>query len=549
MAQLLETIFKPEAKTVREIFDGGSYFQVPDYQRPYSWEDEQIEQLWDDLYSAFQNDDPSYFLGPVILSRTNQGYNEIIDGQQRLTALTILFCVLRDLYFSNDNKILNRVKSLEENRYRLRLITQLNYQNQFEQEILNQVKFPKEKPVAKGKERLFLNTAWIYRQKLNEIGTIDTIERFVNYILNNVVLITITCSNLASAIKLFQVLNTRGLDLSNSDLIKSHLYSRLNDDLQRSKFISTWNQVETIARQTGESLENLFTYYEYYLLGRVPKRTLYLELEDQFRGKDPNTVIYEFKKFVEHYYDVCELQSKEAFSLRYLPNQVFWKSILISAMMVDFPAFDELIKVIRRLYYAYWVAGYTTAKVRQLSFNIISMLKQGKALNEIKNEIDEKMGMDRVIQRVQESLDGDAYENRWLKPLLVVLEYEQTDDSKIIHIELDRNLHVDHILPKKWAFINYWKNMWNEKDAIQWLNKIGNLALLSGRKNISASNRPFEEKKKSYDGKGLDGKTAFLTSQVVAQKIDWTLKEVRERQSWVTEQINRILDLRVIAQA
>ena len=99
-------IFKPDAKTIAKIFgDADSYYQVPDYQRPYSWEDEQIEQLWDDLYSAMQSGDESYFLGPMILIRTKDGYFEVVDGQQRLTTLTILFCVLRDLYGSDIEKL------------------------------------------------------------------------------------------------------------------------------------------------------------------------------------------------------------------------------------------------------------------------------------------------------------------------------------------------------------------------------------------------------------------------------------------------------------
>ena len=92
-------IFKPDAKTIMKIFgDTDSYYHIPDYQRPYSWEDEQIEQLWDDIYSAMELGNESYFLGPMILIRAPGGYFEVVDGQQRLTTLTILFCVIRDVY-------------------------------------------------------------------------------------------------------------------------------------------------------------------------------------------------------------------------------------------------------------------------------------------------------------------------------------------------------------------------------------------------------------------------------------------------------------------
>src|SRR3989304_6903439 len=108
-------IFKPDAKTIVKIFsDADSYYQVPDYQRPYSWEDEQIEQLWDDLNSAIESGDESYFLGPMILIKTKDGF-DVVDGQQRLTTLTILFCVIRDLYKDEleklDRALIKKIKN------------------------------------------------------------------------------------------------------------------------------------------------------------------------------------------------------------------------------------------------------------------------------------------------------------------------------------------------------------------------------------------------------------------------------------------------------
>jgi len=171
-------IFKPEAKNISKIFgDADSYYLIPDYQRPYSWKDEQIEQLWDDIYSAMESGDESYFLGPLILIKRG-GYLEVVDGQQRLTTLTILFCVLRDLYESKlkdldktlSASIRDAIKSLVKEEPRLKLITQMNYQNKFENEILNEVKFPEEELTSKEKEQeKFKNAAFIFKQKLEEL--------------------------------------------------------------------------------------------------------------------------------------------------------------------------------------------------------------------------------------------------------------------------------------------------------------------------------------------------------------------------------------------
>jgi len=555
--------FKPESTTIRKIFDGTNYYQVPDYQRPYSWEDEQIEQLFDDIYDAFKNEDYGYFLGPVILVKTKDGDFEIVDGQQRLTTLTILFCVLRDLYLKHlsdkkeedrvlKRKILNAIKSMVEEKYRLRLVTQAQYQNQFEQEILSKVKFPQAAFTKAEKKKLkykFMNAALISKKKLDEIGKTEKIKKFVEYLLEKVVMITISCSNKASAIRLFQVLNTRGLDLSPADLVKSSLYAMLNEN-RRKQFVSTWGQIETLAENIDESVSDLLAYYRNYLLASKPRRALFEELEATFRKKKgnkekkANKVVYDFKKFVDSCVDVWNEESKTINSLWYLPNQVFWFSILAAARKVNFKNFQGLSKELRRLYYSYWIAGYTTAKIRDFSYEIMKDVKKKRELKGIRKKIDNKMKGDRVKERIRENLSDDVYGNSWLKPLLITVEYEQTDASKIAYIELDRKIHIDHILPQKWESISYWKNKWKKDQAKEWLNRIGNLTLLSGKKNIEASNNSFKKKKKIYKGTGLDGTTAFLITQRILRENEWTSKQVIQRQKWFLKQIKAKLNLK-----
>jgi len=552
MKEDLSGIFQPEAKTIMKIFgDADSYYQIPDYQRPYRWNDEQIEELWDDIYSAMQSNDESYFLGPMILIRTKNGYFEVVDGQQRITTLTILFCVLRDLHFKKDNRILNAIRSLVDQKYRLRLITQSHYQNQFEQEILNGITFPQNKFSKKQREEnKFINAALIFRDKLKAIEDKDEqIVELVDYLLNKVIMITITCSKQSFAIKLFQVLNTRGLDLTNTDLIKSYLYGGLDTKIKEQQFNSTWREMETISNQIEEDLEDLFTYYEYYLLARNPKHSLYDELTNTnwFKEKDPNKAIYHVKTFIDNFSKISQLESKLIFSFWYLPNQVFWKSILTTAKMRDFDDFEGLCKELRKFYYCYWIAGYTTSKIKQLSFNLIGWIKEEKRLDEIKKEIDGKMTEDNVFKWMKENLQNDAYGNSWLKPLLALIEYEQTDNSKLSFIGLDRKLHADHILPEKWFKNEEWKEMWTEEQAEKWLHKIGNLTLLSGKKNIAQHNDPPSKKAEIYE-KGHGGTTAFEISKRIIKILEtgtWTEDDVKDRQKWIIGQVEKILGLNI----
>lgn len=547
-------VFEPDTQTVRKILGSTNYYRIPDYQRPYSWGDEEIERLWDDISSAFNDKDEYYFLGPVILARRKDGDLEVVDGQQRLTTLTILLCILRDFHLKNlkskdkvlRNQVSNTILSMVDNRYRLRLITQANYQNQFEQEILKKVVLPQGALTKSEKRKLknkFKNAAWFLKNQLDELhdkSGINKIKSLTRYILQSVVMVTITCSDRVSAIKLFQVINTTGLDLSLADLVKSSLISRL-DSRKHDQFISTWRDIEYIAESNDESVSDLLTYYAYYLLASKPKRSLPEELERKFKKKNSNTVAHNFKVFAEHYDTILNTKSKMIYSLRNLPDRVFWKTILIAAKREGFSRFKQLCKKLRNLYYSYWIAGYTTAKTRNFSFKLIRLIKEGKFLSEITKEIEEALEEDGVSEYAKDNLEGDCYGETWLKPLLILIEYEQTDE--LVFIEYSRHLHVDHILPEKWKKKRYWRRRWTDEEADELLHTLGNLTLLSGKKNIQASNEDFPKKKKIYKGKGLDGKTSFQISQRILRKSEWTAKEVRKRQRWLTRQTKNILGL------
>ena len=119
-------------------------------------------------------------------------------------------------------------------------------------------------------------------------------------------------------------------------------------------------------------------------------------------------------------------------------------------------------------------------------------------LNYIKDEINQKLIEDKVIQKVIRNLNEPIYGSRWCAPLLILIEYKQTDNSNINYIKLDNFLNIEHILPQGYKKIKYWNELFIPEEAENILNTIGNLTLLSGKKNIGASNKPFKEKLEIY---------------------------------------------------
>ena len=279
-----------------------------------------MERLWEDLYDAYENQEknPNYFLGSIITIPKGNGYQDIVDGQQRITTLMILFCVIRDLYPNINQSIdvsknshvikMKRIKGFicdADDRTRLKLQTHPSDQNDFEQCVLKDGASFEEISLEQDEESVkfkFKQTAKIFREKLLDIGEKET-GKFVNYIGNYVKIIKIACKGRSFAVKLFQVLNDRGKELDPSDLIKSDLLLNLPEESKHEQFNADWNQVKSIIEgvDCDKNMDEMFTLYVYYHLGANPKRSVYEEMKNISKNKDSNQIINDFKEFCSLY--------------------------------------------------------------------------------------------------------------------------------------------------------------------------------------------------------------------------------------------------------
>ena len=581
----MEDIFRPSSLTIKQLFgNADSLYQIPRYQRAYSWGDDQLEKLWDDLIEAKEND-PNYFLGSVITAKSedSKNYLDIVDGQQRLTTLTILLCVYRDLFpninddlldtdpFAIDNKVIGSSIRFNDRFERLRLRTHSNHQSDFDTIVLNgnttNLKKPTKQDLRKEEPKhKFINTALFFTNKLKELGE-DGAGGLINYLFNSVKIIRIDCQSVAFAIKLFQVLNDRGLDLSNADLIKSFLIGKIqkkysdDDELKKQmedQFMDDWKICENYSNETETSLNDLFVMYEYYILAQNPKKSLYDELVLQFKDKDSNQIIINVKLFIENYKrEIFEKEDKLTYSFFYIGWGIFWRAILLTALTEKHPDYNEFIKLFRRYYYLNWISGFTLTKIKQTSFNIIKWLKENRTLEYIKNELEQNLTQNDTIRKATENLKGEMYYESWCKPLLFMIEYQQTDDSSLNFFEMsDKNIQVEHILPKAYKSNAEWNTKFEGNETISnWINTGGNLTLLSGKKNRDASNYSFEKKIKAYNGKGFyaddsEGITAFRITQNIVNHYndntyskEWTEQAIVDRWNWFCGQVEVLLDI------
>lgn len=585
----MEDPFKPSSMSIKALFgDTNSFYKIPRYQRPYKWENEQVDQLWDDISEAFQNKVPNYFLGSIITAKPRDDeksvYMDVVDGQQRLTTLMIMFCVIRDLYpdinarnldenpFAVDIDSINRSIRVGKTSNRLKLYTHVNAQSDFDGLILKGNTLELKKPykyqirIDEEPKYKFINTACIFHEKFKELGK-DASEEFINYLFNQVQIIRIDCANRDFAIKLFQVLNDRGMDLTAADMIKSFLLEKLytkyvDDDptskLRENQFISDWRYMEQSIKACDISLNDLFIIYEYHILGQNPKKSLYDELQNAFADEDPNVVIGDIKNFADTYFkDIYDKDDKILFSLKYIRWNMYWKSILLTALHKEYSDYEKLKKQLRRFYYLYWIAGKTLSQIKQTSFNLIKWVKENKPISDIEDELNKKLKNDGIESIAIRNLTSENIATEpWIKPLLLMMEYNVTDNSKLAFIELNKNLHLEHILPIKYKKFSEWNHI-TDVTATKWINSAGNITLLSGAKNIEASNNPFNTKMDVYKGKGKyedknDKITAFLTTQSLVKNYDdgkygglWNLETMSDRWKWFFSEIEEMLEIDV----
>ena len=219
---------KAGVKSLKNILcDNDLFYQIPDYQRPYSWDKDELSDLIDDLADAHNhNKNEDYFCGSLVLFNNKEDKRfDIIDGQQRITTFIVLSCVFRDFYLDSlKNKARDFIKDSIQDKYdsekrKLKFLTDENYQNLFEQTVLKKIDVE-----GKTKKNQYLKNAKalqdFFKNKTDD-EEIKNINEFVEWVFENVVMTRIICPSNDSAIQIFNVLNDRGMPLSSIDILKS----------------------------------------------------------------------------------------------------------------------------------------------------------------------------------------------------------------------------------------------------------------------------------------------------------------------------------------
>lgn len=556
-------MMKIEQLNVKQFLETGREepFLVPDYQRPYSWGEEEIVTLFNDLLlftegdvsKKNKNSNDTYFLGTVISFKNENGEQEIIDGQQRITSL---FLLLRAIYtklktFSKKTNLYDELLSEIEPILWKNVIKSegavknvLISSSVINDEGNNILKGILENGVTKeeANDRYSLN--YTLFQRLFDGLVYENpglMFEFVRYVLNRTLICPIITESQEGALNIFSTLNTRGMPLSESDIFKAKIYNFL-DDSQKNRFIERWKELTEKAEYVNEDIQQIFYYYMFYLraldgdsatttigIRKYFSQNNFAKLFNKSLLKDLNSILDLWAVVVKKQSLENSKWSKNNQIIKMLdvlssyPNE-FWKYPVIIYYLVhkENPEFEKrFLKFLKKLTIEL-VANYLVkptvlavkAGILKLNVEITKKLSppvtfQNLPLDSLKTKLRLpsknlfKMTLKMMVYNFQEELLPD----KW--------EIEQIYPSKSVEGFNDEAL---------------------ETVSKDYLDSIGNKIPFEKRSTIKASKDYFQKKRILYLRSQIPYVKEFATKHVT----HWNIEDIKKRNEFITEEIMRL---------
>jgi hypothetical protein len=529
-----------ETRTIGAILKEEFFYRIPEYQRPFSWDTDNFEDLVDDILEA--NKGQEYFLGTFVLHKQERdGVFDVVDGQQRLTSLMILLACLRDVVKDEKFKADIQKKILQEEDVVDNIPLKIRLEVKDRKLFSELVVAPEGTTAINDKSSLpepewrYLNAVNIFRSRLNGLSQ-EEIEQVIRFISQRCVVIFLATHNFAVAFRLFTIVNDRGKQLRRIDILKATNIAPdvITKDTVRSRIAQEWEEVE---KELGESkFENVFHLVRLVLLKDKPQGDLLKEFEDRIFNKKGVTkgepffnLIFEYAKLYTKIFDDRDIVPEES------PDHIKYRA-LIHIMDSEFSASEwracllyfakqfggsqlyAFCLKMEKIYLAQWVKG-TRKDERYADYSkILGLIEAKKKPGEIVAEM--TFDADAIRTATQRP---DVYTPGFSKYMLLRLELAASEHA--VPKEFTAR-SVEHVLPQKPHQTGYWATHHDLARIDEYVNKIGNLVLLSKGKNSSAGNYDFPEKKRRY----LKSRVSdYPRSIQVLEYDDWLRETIEDR--------------------
>lgn len=546
-------------------------FVIPEYQRPYSWSDDEIITLFEDLWEfsierTHSDGAKNYFLGCVVSYEEN-GERQIIDGQQRITSLFLLLRAVFSMLEKEDNKtdevnnFIQKIKPAlwkenemtgKEDRSKILLRSEVvtDSGNLILRNILESGEADKNAKDNYSKNYNKFKELYIQKSQSSP----NQIYHFVLALLNYSILLPITADDQETALTIFNTLNNRGLPLSDADIFKSYIYKKL-DDTGKKAFINKWKKLETDAEKANESIQSLFYYNMFYMRAREKDdksttpgvRKYYLDKNKNRLTPeiiDDLTVNLQLWKVINGREAADGEEWSQNMDIRKILDCLssytneFWKYPVSIFFMEhkDKANFEKIfLKFLRKLYVMLLTRYLEVPTINAVKVDILKLNVQiiNNSHPEFYAGFEEKKLEDEYAVNAEKARTDKliiAPHKNMVRMLLKVLAYQEDTQTDL----LPGYWEIEHIFPQTWDSKYY---TLNEEEANEKLEHLGNKLPLEKKLNISASNNYFAKKKDRYK----DSNIAIIKKLGDSTLDEWNLANIDTNDTKVCEIIKDLL--------
>ncbi len=536
-----------------QFVNGTKQFKIPAFQRDYSWTNEQCQQMWDDIVRAGTNDE-DHFIGSVVyIAGDTPGavFSSwlVVDGQQRLTTLTLLLIALRDHIHETgwagqeptvaqiDAYYLKNALESGEKRYKVAL-------RRHDDRTLKNLVDGKSPSDIENTSELVVEAYRYFRRQLNRhAADPGLIYRGVGRL--NIVDVTLV-RGIGDPQRVFESLNSTGVDLTQSDLIRNYLLMGLPEPVQTRMYDDYWSKVETLFREAGRSPDTFLRDYVALKQGtttQVRADRIYTEFREYWQPSNEEALksllsdLVRYARYYVYFVHPERIDNKQlGTAMRQVRSLGSAHAMLVMRLFnlheekaLSNEEFVRALNLISSYLVRRSVLGWQTRGYWGIFARITHSLKKDDPLGSL------QVAFARQNYRIPN--DGEfmsAIQERDLYGLRICWHIlSQLENAGQIEPSPVSEYSIEHIMPQSIDDVSEWKcmlgNNWEEVHS-KWLHRLGNLTLTGY--NSTYSNRSFKEKK-TIDG-GFDH-SAVRLNEYVRNQPGWTADEMEARGSLLAD--------------
>ena len=530
----------------------GNYFTIPRFQRPYSWEEENIEEFWSDVT---ENSTPDYFIGSMVVYRQDKNTLGVVDGQQRLTTIMVFLCALRNAFYeledSDKGDGLHGFIERKNKDNKDMFVLQTESSFPFLQDTILKKGEPDLDCVPGREEQALAKANAIFHQNIKEkFATIDNdptvrksrrVRKKIAWLTEareavlGLSIILVTLDNEDDAYLIFETLNTRGKDLALSDLVKNLFARNLRARGDIDQVTLKWNQVlETIFNSAADLSPDDFIVHSWQSrFEAVTKAKAYPRIRETITNRNATDHLNDFIFDAECYRRIFEpsyrwtknqsavQQSLEAFGLFKVVQPTPAVLSLVRAYQkkkIRLKALKRALLAIENFHFSFTAvtssrsSGGISAMYSSFGRKLFDATDTNVASEEIRSFVKKLKEREPVSSEFDAGFEQIIYTNSTTsqRALVRYILMKISSHENLPQLGTSSELTIEHLVPQEQI-----GNKWPE-DIV---GQIGNLILVDEKTNEQLGTKSFSEKKKILLERGYQIPEEFVNQRTLNHKL------------------------------